>query len=99
MQDAQDTRYQTAGYTELPYQSQKKAEKMGSQVQLPLRTPLPSVCPELPAAPQLQPRACCPLACAGISCHSPLHTPDCAVTVTLLFPQHCTSAHLQQKLL
>lgn len=29
MQDAQDTRYQTAGYTELPYQSQKKAEKIG----------------------------------------------------------------------
>lgn len=29
--------------------------------------------------------ACCSSACAGISCHSPLHTPDCAVTVTLLF--------------
>lgn len=28
MQDAQDMRYQTAGYIELPHQSQKKVEKM-----------------------------------------------------------------------
>lgn len=44
MQDAQGTRYQTAGYTELPCQSQKKA-----------RTPLTSLAHARGAVPSLQP--------------------------------------------
>lgn len=80
MQGAQDTRYQTAGYTELPYLRKKQKRCVPGSADFEDISAL-----RLPRAARSL------LACAGISCHSPLHTADCAVTVTLLFPHLCTS--------
>lgn len=85
MQNAQDTRYQGTLSCLISVRKRRKRCIPGS-----------AAFEDIPAL-SLPRAACCPLARAGISCHSPLHTPDCAVTVALLFPQHCTSAHLQQK--